>query len=142
VTDSAARSRSVEDVEGVNWGDPPADATYLIRTVLSLRRTPVGELSAGDLRILLGQQVAPTVLVPLALEVLLDDPLTETTSYPGDLLQSVLRLPGSFWDGHPGLLEDLTVVLDRFRVALEAADPDDLPPPRDLLRAAREFRER
>ncbi|WP_199443968.1 contact-dependent growth inhibition system immunity protein [Umezawaea beigongshangensis] len=141
MTTSTDRRRSVEDIEGDRWGDPPADATYLIRTVLLLRRTPVGELGVEDLRILLGQRVAPSVLVPLALEVLLEDPLAAGHFYPGDLLKSVLGQPGSFWDGHPGPLADLTVVLDRFQAVLEAADPDEVPP-RDLLRAVREFRER
>lgn len=43
---------SVEQIEQDWWGDPPADATCLVRTAHELRRKPVAWLTAEDLRLL------------------------------------------------------------------------------------------
>ncbi|MBU2663189.1 hypothetical protein KOI35_06670 [Actinoplanes bogorensis] len=103
--------RSLQEIEGNDWGDPQPDATRLISTVLELRRRPIGTLEVEDLRILLGQQVGVEVLVPLALDRLEDDPLAEGDFYPGDLLVSVLRLPAEHWRGHPDQVRRMNDVI-------------------------------
>ncbi|MDU0290508.1 contact-dependent growth inhibition system immunity protein [Saccharothrix longispora] len=94
---------TLQELEGTDWGDPPADATHLIRTVHRLRRKPIAELDTEDLRVLIGQQVGLRRLVPLALEVLREDPLAEGHLYAGDLRDAVRRLDDSFWAAHPEL---------------------------------------
>ncbi|MGM1064905.1 contact-dependent growth inhibition system immunity protein [Saccharothrix sp. Mg75] len=94
---------TLEQLEGVDWGDPPADATHLVGAVHRLRRKPVAELGTEDLRVLIGQQVGLRWLVPRALEVLRDDPLAEGDLYPGDLRDAVRRLDDAFWAAHPDL---------------------------------------
>ncbi|WP_239117454.1 contact-dependent growth inhibition system immunity protein [Paractinoplanes ferrugineus] len=94
------QQRSLEQIEGHAWGDPPAGATRLIETVHELRRRPVSELTVEDLRVLLGQQVGLDVLVPVALEVLAVEPLAEGDFFPGDLLSAMLRLPVDYWKVH------------------------------------------
>jgi hypothetical protein len=105
------RSPCLEQVEDDRWGDPPAEATYLVSTVHVLRRKPLGELNAEDLRIMIGQQVGLPVLVPLAVERLRRDPLEAGDFYRGDLLASVLRVDPSFWDQHPVLHDDVRAVI-------------------------------
>ena len=39
--------------------------------------------------------------MPIAIEILERDPLTQGDFYPGDLLGNVLRVDPSFWDEHP-----------------------------------------
>ena len=46
---------------------------------------------------MLGQEIGVPILLPLAVAVLLREPLAEGDLYPGDLLGSVLRLPDSAW---------------------------------------------
>lgn len=46
---------------------------------------------------MLGQQIAVPILLPMAVMVLADNPLTEGDYYPGDLLYNVVRLPESAW---------------------------------------------
>jgi contact-dependent growth inhibition (CDI) system CdiI-like immunity protein len=93
--------QSLEQLEGHAWGDPPAGASRLVATVHELRRRPIGQLGVEDLRVLIGQQVGLDVLVPIALDVLAAEPLTAGDFYPGDLLASVLRVPGDYWQIHP-----------------------------------------
>lgn len=125
-------SRSLEQLEGDFWGAPPADATRLVRTACELRRKPVGELSAEDLRLLLGQHIGVEVLVPLALTLLEDDPLTEGDFYPGDLLVAVLKAPATHWRGHPGDLDRVRRVVE----ALHGPHGPALQPHIDAFRAA------
>jgi hypothetical protein len=92
---------SLEQIEDNFWGEPPADATRLIRTVHDVRRKPLGQLDAEDYRMLLLQQVGVEVLVPRALTQLERDPLWEGDFYPGDVLSAVLQLPEQYWRTHP-----------------------------------------
>lgn len=99
------RSRTLEQIDGERWGEPPDDATGLMRTVYGLRRTPVGEFDTEELRVLLNQRVHPEVLA-------------EGRYQPGDLLMAVLRQADEFWQRNPGLAERL----DRVVSAVEAKD--------------------
>jgi hypothetical protein len=93
-------SLTLEQIEGQVWGDPPADASNLVKTVHDLRRKPVGQLNAEELRVLLSQQTGVDVIVPYALNVLEHNPLAEGDYYPGDLLVAVLKLPTEYWRQH------------------------------------------
>jgi hypothetical protein len=120
VVGGSDRSRSIEEIEGDYWGMPPAPGTRLIDEVHRLRRVPVGELTVEDLRLLVGQGVALTVVMPLAVQRLEEDPLAEGDLFEGDLLTAVLRVPVGFWSDHPDLAERLRARLkrDRDRVAV------------------------
>ncbi|MCI2424032.1 contact-dependent growth inhibition system immunity protein [Saccharopolyspora sp. K220] len=93
---------SLEQVEDDVWGEPPADATTLVRTVHQLRRKPLGALSAADLRVLVAQKVGVDVLMPRVLTLLERDPLVEGDFYPGDVLVAVLQVPAAYWSANPG----------------------------------------
>lgn len=56
-----------------------------------LRRKPLDQFVAEDLRIMIGQQIGLQYLLPRAIALLSADPLTEGDFYPGDLLKVVLR---------------------------------------------------
>jgi hypothetical protein len=118
-------NRSLEQIEGDAWGDPPADATKLMTTVHELRRKPVDTLSPEDLRVLIGQKVGLDALVPLALSRLERDPLLEGDYYPGDVLVSVLKVPEDYWSAHPQQLLDVKRVIGSVDDPGLKADIDD-----------------
>jgi hypothetical protein len=118
-------NRSLEQIEGDAWGDPPADATKLMTTVHELRRKPVDTLSPEDLRVLIGQKVGLDALVPLALSRLERDPLLEGDYYPGDVLVSVLKVPEDYWSAHPQQLLDVKRVIESVDDPDLKADIDD-----------------
>lgn len=89
--------RTIEEVEGVRAPEPGPDATPLMRRCLALRRKPLSAFSVEDLRIMLGQQIAVPVLLPMAVAVLVDDPLAEGDFYAGDLLNTVVQLSDTAW---------------------------------------------
>ncbi|MEH0984575.1 contact-dependent growth inhibition system immunity protein [Micromonospora sp. CPCC 205556] len=116
---------TIERIEGADWGPPEPDSTFLVRRCTELRRKPLTQFTVEDLRIMLGQQIAVPILLPLAVEVLARDPLAESDFYPGDLLGSVLRLPAAAWSTMPQERQRLTA-------AVTAMDLDEADLPQDV----------
>lgn len=112
--------RSLEQIEQDDWGDPPSDATFLVRRVMSLRRTPLKTLGAEELRIMIGQGVGLTVLVPRALAILNEDPLAQGDFYPGDLATVVARRYDEWCDSVP----EAAAIMGRVANAIAASAPD------------------
>lgn len=96
------RSKSIEDLDAVAWPAPAFDS-YVARTSFALRGKPLSCLTDEDLRVGLEQQIGLDYLVSITLERLHSDPLIEARLYPGDLLDSLLNLPATFWDRNPDL---------------------------------------
>ncbi|MBQ0904311.1 hypothetical protein KBX63_20260 [Micromonospora sp. U21] len=106
------------------WPDPDPDATYLVTRCTELRRKPLADFTAEDLRIMLGQAIGVPSLLPLAVGVLRDDPLVEADYHPGDLLLQVLRLPDSAWSGLAAEREQLRAVVADLVAGPALSDPD------------------
>jgi hypothetical protein len=102
-------------------------------TAHDLRRKPVGQLSSGELRLLIGQEIGLSYLVPVALDLLEAEPLAEGDFYPGDLLNSVLSLGPLFWNSH----KDLWARADEMATAIQSL-ADDLAT--DILPSVAAFR--
>ncbi|MFD8928864.1 contact-dependent growth inhibition system immunity protein [Streptomyces mirabilis] len=111
MTVSIDRSRSLEELERDRWPAPPTDATRLIATAHALRSRPVGTLTVEDLRLLIGQDIGLAVLLPLAVEVLRDNPLAEGHMGEGDLLRAVLTRTPAVWSVYPDLARQLTFIV-------------------------------
>jgi hypothetical protein len=106
-----SRVSTIQQLENDDWGDPEPGDSFLVRRCTELRRKPLSEFTVENLRIMLGQQIAAPILLPMALDVLVKDPLAEGDFYPGDLLASVLRLPADAWASMPSQRERLSDVL-------------------------------
>jgi hypothetical protein len=61
------RNRSLQELEGVDWGDP-TDQSSLVTTCHRLRRRPLIQFTEEDLRIMIGQNISLPYLIPLAVE--------------------------------------------------------------------------
>jgi hypothetical protein len=90
---------TIEEIEGVWQPEPSVQATTLMQRCTALRRKPLAQFTSEDLRIMLSQQIAVPILLPMAVAVLADNPLAEGDYYPGDVLDAVLRLPEQRWHG-------------------------------------------
>ncbi|MFG2167869.1 contact-dependent growth inhibition system immunity protein [Micromonospora chersina] len=127
---------TIEQLERDVWPDPGPDATFLVRRCTELRRKPLAEFTVEDLRIMLGQGLGVPVLLPLAVQVLLREPLTEGDHYPGGLLHNVLRLPESAWSNLRAERKRLASVLAKLLAGPPFSDPDLRP--RDPCREIRD----
>ncbi|WP_229896382.1 contact-dependent growth inhibition system immunity protein [Streptomyces cinerochromogenes] len=95
--------RTLDQLDPPAWGSPAADATHLVRKVHALRRVPLGQLGPADLRTLVSQQVALPYVLPLAVRLLLEEPLLDAYFYEGDLLLAAVNAPASAWARLPDL---------------------------------------
>ncbi|MGI5372826.1 contact-dependent growth inhibition system immunity protein [Streptomyces sp. CA-251387] len=111
MTEPARGSRSLEEMEGGRWPDPPADATRLVATAHALRRKPISALSPEDLRLLIGRNIGLPYLLPRAVDLLRADPLVEGDLYEGDLLSAALTRDRAAWAGAPQAARALRLVL-------------------------------
>ncbi|SCG62213.1 contact-dependent growth inhibition system immunity protein [Micromonospora inositola] len=128
---------TIEQLERDVWPDPGPDDSFLVRRCTELRRKPLAEFTVEDLRIMFGQQIGVPALLPLAVQVLLCDPLAEGDYYPGDLLSNVLRLPDSAWSSRRAERKRLASVLAELVAGPPFSDPDLRPrDPARLLRDA------
>ncbi|MEV5312489.1 contact-dependent growth inhibition system immunity protein [Streptomyces sp. NPDC052610] len=115
--------RTLDELDPPRWAAPPADATHLVRKVHGLRRVPLGRLGPADLRTLISQQVALPHVLPVAVRLLLQEPLLDAYFYEGDLLLAAVEAPASAWD----LLPDLAAQLSATITSLPEAAVAELP---------------
>jgi hypothetical protein len=128
VTRPLNRDRSLEELEHDCWPAPEADATWLITTAHALRRRPIGELTVEDMRLLIGQSIGLPYLLPLAVEVLRENPMAEGHIYEGDLLSAVLTRNPAVWTESSELAREFRAIV---------AELTDLPP--ELQRKVERF---
>lgn len=107
------RSKTIEQLERDIWDEPEID-TYLVTTIHELRKKPLREFTPEDVRINLGQRQSVEILMPIAIEMLEDDPLAMGDLFPGDLLTAIFRNDVSE-------LKLNETQMGRFRMVLESA---------------------
>ncbi|MFJ3923443.1 contact-dependent growth inhibition system immunity protein [Streptomyces sp. NPDC090022] len=103
--------RTLDELDPPRWAPPGSDATRLVRKVHGLRQVPLGELGPADLHTLVSQQVALPYVLPLAVRLLLDEPMLDAYFYEGDLLLAAANVPASAWALFPDLEARLRTVV-------------------------------
>ncbi|WP_076473673.1 contact-dependent growth inhibition system immunity protein [Micromonospora avicenniae] len=124
---------TIEQLERDVWPNPGPDATSLVRRCSDLRRKPIPSFTVEELRIMLGQGIGVSALLPRAVQVLLRNPLAEGDYHPGDLLATVLRLPDSAWSRLAAERKQLATVLTELVASPPFSDPDLRPRDPDRL---------
>ena len=76
-----------------------------------LYKKDLSEFELDDIRFMIVQKVGLDHLVPIALNFLKENLLTEAYYYEGDLLHSLLLIPKSFWEGNTALYKEALNVL-------------------------------
>jgi len=77
-----------------------------------LRHIPLKNLAVEELGTLIGQEIGVQYLVPVAIEILDDDPWAGGYMYPGHLMKRVVELPASFRKENPQMVCRFQSVLD------------------------------
>lgn len=109
-------TKTLEDLEDDRW-DKPNFASRLVLRANELRKKPLFELNNEDLRLLIGQQMSLDLLLPLALEKLVENPLRSGDLYMGDLFCSVLKVGQKYWEEHRELKNELDEVIRTYEEA-------------------------
>jgi hypothetical protein len=116
-------SRTIEQLEAAQWSNPSGEAPPHVRRCHALRRVPVEELTSGDLRALITQDIGLKYLVPLALALLKSNPMLEAEYYPGDLLCATMGVGPRYWPNAPQELAALTRLTEKAEAVI-AREPD------------------
>ncbi|MEL7085557.1 MAG: contact-dependent growth inhibition system immunity protein [Cyanobacteria bacterium P01_A01_bin.3] len=95
-------SKSLEEIEGESWGHPTFNS-YVVRESHRLRKVPLRELTAENLRFLIGQSLSLEYTVPIAINMLEKNILASGNRYIGDLLSTVAQVEEAFWQNNPEL---------------------------------------
>jgi len=109
---------TLEELERDVWPSPK-DAPPLVEDLHRLRKVPLRELRAEDLRLAFSQGVGLRFLMPLAMGMLEREPFAHGDFYPGDLLVAVARVEAAFWRGEPELRARFARVLEAARARLK-----------------------
>jgi hypothetical protein len=115
------QSKSLQEIDGDDWGDPETAETPMIGRVLALRRKPLRDLDDGEVRLAVGQKVGFPIVLEVAIRRLRADPLIEGDYYPGDVLAALVRLDEVDWGGRDDLRSELEAL---FRQAMEQSTED------------------
>jgi hypothetical protein len=94
----------------------------LIATCYKLKNKKLQNYSTEDLRIMVGQHIGLTWLIPLALDKLKVDILAEGDFYEGDLLVSVLKTSPSYWLNHSLELATFITLLEENLTSIAISD--------------------
>ncbi len=119
-------SKSLQELENFDMGEPESAPTDMIRRCLILHRTPLEQWNAEDCRLMLGQKFSPRYLIPIALEFLVGNPMESGDFYPGALLQNILSLPSDFWIKEQDLwwqVHDAVIEVESLKKAIEDLAP-------------------
>jgi len=120
--DPSTLDKTLQDLENDDWGEPTYPS-HLVTECHRLRRVPLREFTVEDLRIVIGQSFSLTYLMPLALDILENDPWVSGDYFEGDLLLNAVRADPEYWKNHPALATRMdTIVTDAQRMAAESVD--------------------
>lgn len=83
-------------------------SSNLVKRCTELSSQSLNEYSVEDMRVMISQQIGLDFLVPLALDQLNTNILSEGDYYPGDLLTAVLKIDKVFWSKNILLLKRMS----------------------------------
>ena len=129
------RSKTLQELEMTDWGEPDFDS-HLVTTCHRLRRVPLNQFTVEDLRIMIGQSIGLKFLIPIAVEHLEQNPLAEGDFYVGDFLSAVFGIEESYWVEHSEDCQRVRAVVITVKDMLDSLDEFDAETVRNVLAKA------
>ena len=111
-------NKSIEELENDYWGEAASDS-YVIKTCHKARQKPLKSLSNEEIRCLIGQKIGLRSLLPIAVDILKNDPLIDVTYFEGDLLLVLLRLEIEDWEFNQNERKQFIAILQGNRSKIE-----------------------
>jgi hypothetical protein len=90
-----------------------------------LYNTPITNFTIDDIRFMIGQEIGLKHLIPISIDYLREDILTEGMYYPGDLLKMVLTIHTSFWKNHQQEKKDLQSLIKKSELNVNLLNLDE-----------------
>ena len=99
------------------------DSSALATTCLVLYEKPLKDFTVENLRVMIGQNIGLEFLIPLAIELLRENPFIKGDYYPGDLLSVTMQVEPGFWQTHRDLYWSVSEIVARLPPVMN--DPTD-----------------
>ena len=90
------RTKSIEELSGYYCFAPDFESNVVLRSH-ALRRKPLADLEPEDVRMGLIQQVGVSYLVPIAIDMVEQDPYVDVKNFPGEVTVALLAIPFEYW---------------------------------------------
>ncbi len=103
-------NKSIEELENDYWGEPKF-SSYVVTTCHKARQKPLKYLSNEEIRCLIGQKIGLKYLLPIAVDILKNEPLIDITYFEGDLLLTLFRLNVKDWKYNQNELRNFIVIV-------------------------------
>ena len=113
------RQKTLENLEKEKWDAFDSDSR-LIKRIKELRKVPLDKFAVEDLRLMIGQHESLEYLIPLAIEKLKEDILSEGDMYKGDLLLAVVNARQDYWGKSTEQKGELIELINRNKELIES----------------------
>ncbi|MBP3352428.1 MAG: hypothetical protein J6L65_08525 [Lachnospiraceae bacterium] len=114
-------NKSIEELENDYWEEASFDS-YNVVTCHKARKKPIKQLSCEEIRCLIGQKIGLKYMLPMAVDILRNEPFIDATYFEGDLLLILLRLDKNDWEYNQNELKCFTSILQSNRSQIEKCD--------------------
>ena len=143
MTKSININKTLEALEKDVWPslNEADQESYLIKECNRLRKIPLKEFETEDFRILIGQDIGLTFLIPLAIDYLKKNILIEGDFYPGDLLSVTLRCDTKYWKENKNNWQEVSQLFDTNTEKINLSDEIDWDIKKDLKSYFKKFSE-
>lgn len=129
---------TLEELENDIWINTDFP-TGLVKKCFELRRKKLKDFSPEELRIMITQNFSLEYLIPLAIETLSNNILTEGNLYAGDLLESVLNSAPDYWKKNKDFYKIMSDLVERSENKIETNESVDELIREDLKKAKDNF---
>ena len=105
----------------------PDDLSPLVGREKELTRKPLKDFTTDNLRFMIQQRYGWKFLIPLAIEILADNPFTSGGYYEGDLLKAVVSVDESFWKDNQKLWFEVEEIIFEAELILQTFQQTVMP---------------
>lgn len=105
----------------------PKEITSLVGREIEFAKKPLRDLTPENLRFMIQQKLGWKYLIPMAIEVLTENPLISADYYEGDLLKSVVSVDKKFWKNNPELWYEVEEIIVQTELIVETFQQTILP---------------
>lgn len=106
-------SMTLEQLTGVDWGDPKDAPTNMVETLIQAGKKPLLDLDFEEARLLISQEQGLPFILDYVWPVLQKNPLEAFDLYDGDVLALLIKAPISIWAKRPEYLSELETLKER-----------------------------
>ena len=97
----------------------PEEITSLVGREIEFAKKPLKDFTPENLRFMIQQKLGWKYLIPMAIEVLTENPLISGDLYEGDLLKSVVSVDKEFWENNPELWYEVEEIIVQAEIIIE-----------------------